>query len=83
MKNSVSAARFPFCSAKLITFTLNSCITVILPQVCQNRQRLEAKLNTGNTIIKEVMSLPLLQVAGGNPTFLKDKRSDGLPTSEI
>jgi hypothetical protein len=26
-----------------------------------------------NTIIKEVMSLPLLQVAGGNPTFLKVK----------
>jgi hypothetical protein len=24
-----------------------------------------------------------VQVAGGNPTFLKDNSSDGLPTSEI
>jgi len=42
-----------------------------------------ASLKHINTVIKVVMSLPLLQVAGGNPTFLKNKESDGLQTSEI
>jgi hypothetical protein len=36
-----------------------------------------------NTPIKEVMSLPLLQVVGGNPMLLKVKSSSGLQTFEI
>jgi hypothetical protein len=33
--------------------------------------------------MKEVLSILLLQVAGGNPMSLKVKRSDRMQTSEI
>jgi hypothetical protein len=42
-----------------------------------------ASLKYINTSVKEVMSLPLLQVVGGNPTFPKVRRSDILQTCEI
>jgi hypothetical protein len=56
-------------------------LSVIFPHVRQNRYTLKEKPYTGklkhiNTVIKLVMSLPLLQAARGNPTFLKDKKSD-------
>jgi hypothetical protein len=76
-KNSLCATRFPSYSANLIAFTLNSAVWHMSPRYVekygQTRHGLEAKLNTGTSIPS---SLSLLQVADGNPIFLKDKRSD-------
>jgi hypothetical protein len=71
-----------------LLWTLLLYFPILHWRIHQNRYRLKAKLNTGKCEVhqyphKKGMSLPLLQVSGGNPTFLKVKRSGWLQTSEI
>jgi hypothetical protein len=89
--------KFPFCDAISICSYFHfevSCITVIFPNVTLKNmsEQVQTQRKTKywqvwciyiNTPIKEVLSLPLLQMLGGNPTFPKVKRSDWLQTSEI